>query len=85
MNQCESVCVAAVVVEVGCDRVCPVLVRGAEEIALEFGYRPHWAKRFFVGSEYLREAYPRFDDFVALRRQLDPHGRFMNEFLEFVQ
>jgi L-gulono-1,4-lactone dehydrogenase len=28
----------------------------------------------------LRERYPRFDDFVALRAQLDPDGRFTNPY-----
>ena len=31
-------------------------------------YRPHWGKQFYVGSDHLRQVYPRFDAFVALRR-----------------
>jgi FAD/FMN-containing dehydrogenase len=34
-----------------------------------------------LGAEQLRERYPRFDDFVALRDQLDPERRFGNDYL----
>ena len=55
-----------------------------EEIMLEFGGRPHWGKLHTLTAETLRERYPRFDDFVALRDRLDPDRRFANRYLERV-
>ncbi|WP_029262977.1 MULTISPECIES: D-arabinono-1,4-lactone oxidase [unclassified Microbacterium] len=55
-----------------------------EEIMLEFGGRPHWGKLHTLTDQALRERYPRFDDFVALRDRLDPERRFTNRYLERV-
>jgi len=47
-----------------------------------FDYRLHWGKHLpnddLRGAHYLRARYPRWDDFLALREQLDPHGLFLN-------
>ena len=56
----------------------------AESLFLEYGGRPHWGKEFFASHPVLRQALPRLDDFAALRRRLDPHGRFNNAFLRRV-
>lgn len=50
-----------------------------ERALAAFDARPHWGKLF---HEVRRELYPRLDDFVALATELDPHGKFRNEFLE---
>lgn len=55
-----------------------------EEIMLEFGGRPHWGKLHTLTHDTLRERYPRFDDFVALRDRWDPERRFTNRYLERV-
>jgi FAD-linked oxidoreductase len=55
-----------------------------EEIMLEHGGRPHWGKLHTLTADTLRERYPRFDDFVALRDRLDPERRFTNRYLERV-
>jgi len=52
-----------------------------EAIAGDVGGRPHWGKLHWRDAESLREAYPRFDDFVALRDKLDPDRVFGNEYL----
>jgi len=52
-----------------------------EAIARDVGGRPHWGKLHWRDAESLREAYPRFDDFVALRDKLDPDRVFGNEYL----
>jgi xylitol oxidase len=44
-----------------------------------FDARPHWGKVF---HSVRRELYPRLDDFVALAAELDPTGKFRNEFLD---
>lgn len=53
----------------------------AEEIMLRFGGRPHWGKIHTLDASALRDRYPRFDEFVALRDRLDPHRMFQNPYL----
>ncbi|WP_314428078.1 D-arabinono-1,4-lactone oxidase [uncultured Microbacterium sp.] len=55
-----------------------------ERIMLEHGGRPHWGKLHTLDAAQLRELYPRFDDFAALRDRLDPERRFSNRYLERV-
>jgi FAD/FMN-containing dehydrogenase len=55
-----------------------------EELMMSFGGRPHWGKLHFRTAENLRPAYPRFDDFVAVRDRLDPTGVFRNAYLDRV-
>lgn len=55
-----------------------------EDIMLGFGGRPHWGKMHTLGADALRTRYPRFDDFVALRDQLDPDRLFRNPYLDRV-
>jgi xylitol oxidase len=47
-----------------------------------FGARPHWAKVFTMGAGKVGPLYPRLADFRALCRELDPKGKFQNEFLQ---
>lgn len=56
--------------------------RGFEAIATAAGGRPHWGKVHHLDAPALRERYPRFDDFVALRDTLDPGGMFSNPYLD---
>ncbi|OZB82866.1 MAG: hypothetical protein B7X41_15810, partial [Microbacterium sp. 14-71-5] len=55
-----------------------------EQICLAHGGRPHWGKLHSLDADQLRERYPRFDDFLALRDRLDPERRFGNRYLERV-
>jgi FAD/FMN-containing dehydrogenase len=55
-----------------------------ERIMLAYGGRPHWGKLHTLDADQLRERYPRFDDFVALRDRMDPDRRFGNRYLERV-
>jgi FAD-linked oxidoreductase len=55
-----------------------------EEIMLRHGGRPHWGKMHTLDAAILRERYPRFDDFVALRDRLDPDRILSNAYLERV-
>lgn len=52
-----------------------------EPIFRAAGGRPHWGKLNGLGAAELRALYPRFDDFAALVRELDPKGRFQNPYL----
>ncbi len=51
-----------------------------EQIAAEYGGRPHWGKRHHLGADALRERYPRFGDFLAVRDRFDPRRVFANEY-----
>lgn len=58
--------------------------RGVEQIMDAHGGRPHWGKLHFQTAATLRDRYPRFDDFLALRDRLDPDRRFTNPYLQRV-
>jgi alditol oxidase len=52
------------------------------EQALEpFDPRPHWGKAFLGGAAAVGRRYERLADFHALRRRLDPDGKFVNDWL----
>ncbi|HUH01688.1 MAG TPA: D-arabinono-1,4-lactone oxidase [Kofleriaceae bacterium] len=55
--------------------------RGFEALCLGLGGRPHWGKEFEADAAALRAALPGFDRFAAVRRRLDPEGRFANPFV----
>lgn len=52
-----------------------------EDIFAEVAGRPHWGKMHRLGHKELRDRYPLFDEFVALRNELDPSGVFGNDYL----
>lgn len=54
---------------------------GVERILRRFDGRPHWGKMHTLRAEDLAALYPQFDDFVALRDQLDPQRVFTNPHL----
>lgn len=45
------------------------------------GGRPHWGKLHNLGAKELAALYPRWNDFLALRQQMDPKGRMLNAHL----
>jgi L-gulono-1,4-lactone dehydrogenase len=53
--------------------------RGFEEIMDSYGGRPHWGKRHYQSAATLRERYPQWDRFQAVRARLDPGGVFAND------
>ncbi|TBN58588.1 FAD-binding protein [Glaciihabitans arcticus] len=55
-----------------------------EAIMRGFEGRPHWGKMHFQNAESLAAVYPRFDDFRAVRDQLDPDRLFTNDYLRKV-
>lgn len=46
-----------------------------------FTARPHWGKQHWLGARQLRELYPRFEDFCAVRAATDPDGMLMTPYL----
>jgi FAD/FMN-containing dehydrogenase len=53
----------------------------AEKIFRRHQGRPHWAKLHSLSSQDLKELYPEWERFQAVRMRLDPQGRFLNEYL----
>ena len=56
-------------------------LRSVDALLAGFDARVHWGKLHFMTPERLHELYPRADDFIALRRELDPQGMFLNDHL----
>jgi len=55
--------------------------QGFERIMFQLGGRPHWAKTHQLKESELRQVYPRLDEFLALRKKLDPKGIFVNAYV----
>lgn len=53
-----------------------------EGIMKKYAGRPHWGKMHTRSSEELMGLYPKFADFLEVRKELDPDGLFLNEYLE---
>lgn len=56
----------------------------AESILRAHDGRPHWGKLHGRAAADLRPAYPRFDEFLAVRDRLDPDRVFTNAYLDRV-
>ena len=52
-----------------------------EPIFQRSGGRPHWGKLNSMDGQQVRAAYPKFEDFAKLQKQLDPQGRLLNPYL----
>jgi FAD-linked oxidoreductase len=58
--------------------------RAVEAVMDELDGRPHWGKRHFQSAATLRGRYSEWDGFQAVRRRLDPGGRFANAYTDRV-
>lgn len=56
-------------------------LRSVDALLADFDARVHWGKLHFLTSERLHAQYPEADEFIAIRRRLDPDGRFLNDHL----
>lgn len=56
-------------------------LRSVDALLAQFGARVHWGKLHFLDRERLRALYPEADEFIAVRRELDPEGVFLNDHL----
>ncbi|WP_413650416.1 D-arabinono-1,4-lactone oxidase [Pantoea sp. B65] len=52
-----------------------------EKLLAAEGGRPHWGKYYHQHLYHWRECYPQWDAFRAVRQQLDPTGKFSNDYL----
>ena len=53
--------------------------REVERLMAGWDGRPHWGKRSYLGARELARRYPAWDAFAAARAELDPAGRFEND------
>jgi FAD/FMN-containing dehydrogenase len=52
-----------------------------DQLLGQFGARVHWGKLHYLTRAQLAERYPESDRFIAIRRELDPDGVFLNDHL----
>ncbi|MDO4918028.1 D-arabinono-1,4-lactone oxidase [Kocuria sp.] len=57
----------------------PSFLTEAERILVDHGGRPHWAMLHTRTAQDLAPQYPRWDEFLAARAELDPQGLLLNE------
>lgn len=56
--------------------------RACDEIFARYDGRSHWGKIHFLDRARLQKVYPEHGTFVDVRRELDPDGMFLNDYLE---
>jgi FAD/FMN-containing dehydrogenase len=56
-------------------------LRSVDALLSEFDARVHWGKLHFMTPERLHALYPQASEFIAIRRELDPEGMFLNDHL----
>jgi len=57
---------------------------GVEKIMEDYDSRPHWGKMHTLKADQLSKKYPLWENFLAVREQVDPDGIFLNEHLRGV-
>lgn len=56
-------------------------LRACDSLFAEYGGRPHWGKIHFMTPDRIAGMFPRYEDFLAMRRRFDPNGTFLNPHL----
>lgn len=56
-------------------------LRACDSLFAEFRGRPHWGKLHFMTADRVARLFPRYEDFVEVRRKMDPKGTFLNSHL----
>ncbi|MET0565943.1 MAG: D-arabinono-1,4-lactone oxidase [Acidimicrobiia bacterium] len=56
-------------------------LRACDALFAQFGGRPHWGKIHFMTPERIAGLFPRYQDFLEVRRRFDPNGTFLNSHL----
>lgn len=55
-------------------------LRAVDDTLRPWAPRAHWGKVGYLDNQRLREVYPKLDEFLAVREELDPHGLFLNDY-----
>ena len=63
---------------------CQPFFRDVEDILRAYDARPHWGKMHYREADALSKLYPRWDEFITLRNQLDPQRTFSNAYSDTV-
>jgi len=63
---------------------CEPFFRDVEDILRAYDARPHWGKMHYREADELSKLYPRWDEFIILRNQLDPQRTFSNAYSDTV-
>lgn len=56
-------------------------LRELDHVLQEFDARPHWGKVHYLTRDRVEALYPRYADFLQIRKQFDPSGVFLNSHL----
>jgi FAD-linked oxidoreductase len=60
---------------------CREIFKIVEPIFWKYQGRPHWGKMHTLTTPALRKLYPRWDDFINIRQELDPTNKWINPHL----
>jgi FAD/FMN-containing dehydrogenase len=63
----------------------PEFVRQLDEITLQFGGRIYLAKDALVSAQNFRVMYPRWEEWLQIKRELDPQNRFSSSLARRLQ
>jgi FAD/FMN-containing dehydrogenase len=55
-----------------------------EPIFWKYNGRPHWGKLHTLNGKNLQPLYPRWQEFIQVRQELDPSGKFLNAHLSSI-
>lgn len=56
-------------------------LKDVDAILRQYGSRPHWGKLHFTQRDDVDRWFPKAEGFRQLRREIDPHGYFLNDHL----
>ncbi|MFN8445773.1 MAG: D-arabinono-1,4-lactone oxidase [Caldilineaceae bacterium] len=54
-------------------------LRACDALFAEFKGRPHWGKLHFMSADRLARLFPRYEEFMQMRRRFDPKGIYLNK------
>lgn len=60
------------------------LLENYQLIMIQLGCIPHWGKvnnMLYMNSSFIQTAYPKFQTWIDVRRQMDPDNTFINDFI----
>lgn len=57
------------------------LLADFEMLAKKYNGRPHWGKEFNIDKAYIAALYPQYNSFCSLRNEMDPDGKFVNDYI----
>ena len=76
--------VATISVHQGIDADDEELFRACEEVFLGFGGKPHWGKVHYLGLSEMASLHANWNQWWAIRDEIDPSRTFVNEALEYL-